>query len=101
MLGRCVHATLTWAPAETVYSVNQNELSISQVRHYTSAGDPNVKQTGPCPQFGAQWKKQARQQVREVGLCSLSGAWLTLAKAVGDAQADWVGEHTPQAEASV
>lgn len=84
-----------------MYSVNQNELSISQVRHYTSAGDNNVKRTGPCPQSGAQWKKQAWQQVREVRPCILRGAWLTLAEAVGDAQAHWVGEHTPQAEASV
>lgn len=78
-----------------MYSVNQNELSISQVRHDTSAGDNNVKRTGPCPPSGAQWKKQAWQQVREVRPCSLSGAWLTLAEAVGDAQADWVREHTP------
>lgn len=58
-------------------------------------GMPTRNRQGPVHrQFRAQGKKLAWLPIRRVGPCSQSGAWLTPAKAVGDAQAERAGECT-------
>ena len=77
-----------------MYSVHQHAWGISQVQYCTSTGDANKKQGPVCRQFRAQWKKEAWLPIRKVGPWSQSGAWLSPAKAVGDAWAEQVGQCT-------
>lgn len=64
------------------------------MQYCTHTGDADKKQGPVRRQFRAQWKKRAWLPIRKVGPWSQSGAWLTPAKAVGDAQAEQVRECT-------